>query len=126
LLRLRCALLLPVAFLQPDRAISDVLALHLAHSSNIVVLAHKGYKSEAFRLECALVSDNSSLYERRVLSEGVGENFIRNLVSKVAAEYSEVVVGPLFKSWVLPLLTCCLAHNLLVSFFLVLLGLSLK
>lgn len=100
-----CTLRNPVTSLELYRTISDVLPIHLSHCLDVVVLTEYGHKPISLRLQCFLVPHHLCLNEGIVFLEGVCENLIRDFIPQIATEYSVVVVGPVFKRRVLPLLT---------------------
>ncbi len=95
----------PVTSLELYRTISDVLPIHLSHRLDVVVLTENGHEPISLGLECFLVPHHLGLDEGIVFLEGVCENIIRDFIPQIATEYSVVVVRPVFKRRVLPLLT---------------------
>jgi len=91
-------LVLPLRRRKLDRAVSDVLPIKLPHGLNIVVDLHQAHEPEALALLCLLVPDDLALSERRILRECAAQNLLVDLIPKVAAVDSEIIVRPIGKT----------------------------
>ena len=102
----------PLARLQSDGPVSDVLSIHLLHGFPVVVRVEEAHEAEALALIDLLVLDDFTLGKASVLFESRGQYFLRDLVSHVAAVDPVVVLRPVSKGLVDPLFSADFAVNL--------------
>lgn len=89
-----------------------VLTVHLLHSPNEILRVFKAHKTIAFAFARSLISYHFGALERRELVEGARQQFIIHVVAQIAAENSEIVIGPVPKGLILPRLATGYAHRL--------------